>query len=172
MPWKCSYVTVRFKVEEAIDLAVSCRREPRWSELHLSEGNGDIFPLPVYPDYSLWTKQTKKEMRTMTGVWGHKRSCLLGSAVPGCCGWWRKDRWGWSCSSSCTTSRPCKPWRSGSREDQGSCPKLRMDDRYDTSLSHLTGEDKDDFPPLLQLIIYVQELKKTNYTLLSFIIYD
>lgn len=48
---------LRFKAKEALeavgDLAMSCRREPQWSELHLSKGNGDIFPLPVDPDYTL-----------------------------------------------------------------------------------------------------------------------
>lgn len=40
-------------------LAMSCRREPGRPELHLSEGNGGIFTLPVYPDYSLCENRDK-----------------------------------------------------------------------------------------------------------------
>lgn len=37
-----------------VSLAMSCRREPGRSELHLSEGNGGVFTFPVYPDDSLY----------------------------------------------------------------------------------------------------------------------
>lgn len=119
-------------------------------------------------------RQKKKKTWVQSLVCGvTKGHVCMGSTVPGCYGWCRKDRWGWSYSSSCTTSLPCKPWHSGSPEDQGSCPKLRMDDRYGTSLSHLTEEEKDDFPPLLQPNTCSRiKILTEHWPLLSFSIYD
>ena len=43
-------------------LAMRCRREPGGSELHLSQGNGEVFAFPVYPDYSLCQNRNCKSV--------------------------------------------------------------------------------------------------------------
>lgn len=115
-------------------LAMGCRREPGRSELHLSEGNGSVFAFPVYPDYSL-CQSRNRNIWSVCCIIADKIVCVQVERwiVPDYYCRCHKDHWGWSCSSSCTTSLPCRPWHSGSPEHRGPCPGLRMDAHYGTS---------------------------------------
>lgn len=46
-------------MKAGVFLTMSCRGEPGWSELHLSEWNGGVFTFPVYPDYSLFQNRMR-----------------------------------------------------------------------------------------------------------------
>lgn len=150
---------------------MSCRREPGRSELHLSKGNGGVFTFPVYPDYSLCQNRIRQVIKFDQCATSLKTKVFMfryRSELPDYCCWWHKDHWGWSCSSSCTTSLPCRPWHSGSPEHQGPCPGLRMAGHYGTSWSHLTMKCSDIeewiawhlLCTIVIMVMYIQQLPK------------